>query len=120
MSYAKSVGFVPRNPPCPIGFVSLHRPQVRLGSFRAAIGFVLAARRDRLGSIRSIAARIAVDNDVRDDAYRKMTAIFLEHTPWIVVLQPYEEYGLRRYVEFTPSPDQQLELRRFNFRIRRT
>ena len=28
--------------------------------------------------------------------------------------------GLRRYVQFTPSPDQQLELRRFNFRMRRS
>lgn len=67
----------------------------------------------------AIAARFAADDGVRADAYRKMTAIFLEHNPWIVVLQPYEDYGLRRYVEFTPSPDQQLELRRFNFRMRR-
>ena len=52
-------------------------------------------------------------------AYRKMTAIFLDENPWIVVLQPVEDYGLRRYVEFTPNPDQQLELRRFNFRMRR-
>jgi ABC-type transport system substrate-binding protein len=35
------------------------------------------------------------------------------------LLQPYEDYGIRRYVEFTPSPDQQLELRPFNFRLRR-
>jgi hypothetical protein len=48
-----------------------------------------------------------------------MTAIFLEQNPWIVVLQPVEDYGLRRYVEFTPSPDQQFELRPFNFRMRR-
>ena len=48
-----------------------------------------------------------------------MTAIFLEHNPWIVVLQPYEDCGLQRYVEYTPSPDQQLDLRRFNFRLRR-
>ncbi len=48
-----------------------------------------------------------------------MTAIFLDQNPWIVVLQPVEDYGLRRYVEFTPSPDQQIELRRFNFRMRR-
>jgi ABC-type transport system substrate-binding protein len=67
----------------------------------------------------AIVARIAADKRVRDDAYRKMTAIFLEHNPWIVVLQPYEDYALRRYVEFTPNPDQQLELRRFNFRMRR-
>jgi hypothetical protein len=37
----------------------------------------------------------------------------------IVVIRPYEDRGLRRYVEFTASPDQQLELRRFNFRLRR-
>jgi hypothetical protein len=56
---------------------------------------------------------------MRADAYRRMTAIFLEHNPWIVVLQPYEDYGLRRDVEYTPNPDQQFELRRFNFRLRR-
>ena len=65
-----------------------------------------------------LAARAGEEAD-RGDAYRKMTAIFLEHNPWIVVVQPYEDYGLRRYVEFTPNPDQQLELRRFNFRLRR-
>jgi hypothetical protein len=35
------------------------------------------------------------------------------------VLQPVEDNGLRRYVAFTPNPDQQIELRRFNFRMRR-
>jgi ABC-type transport system substrate-binding protein len=67
----------------------------------------------------AITARLTEDESVRADAYGKMTAIFLEYNPWIVVLQPYESYGLRRYVEYTPSPDQQLELRRFNFHIRR-
>lgn len=67
----------------------------------------------------ALAARIAADENVRDNAYRRMTAIVLEHTPWIVVLQPYEEYGLRRYVKFAPNPDQQLDLRRFNFQMRR-
>jgi peptide/nickel transport system substrate-binding protein len=65
------------------------------------------------------AARSIADEQARAAAYRKMTAIFLEQNPWIVVLQPVEDYGLRRYVEFTPNPDQQLELRRFNFRMRR-
>jgi peptide/nickel transport system substrate-binding protein len=55
----------------------------------------------------------------RAAAYRRMTALFLEHNPWIVVIQPYEDYGIQRYVEFTPSPDEQLELRHFNFRLRR-
>jgi ABC-type transport system substrate-binding protein len=66
-----------------------------------------------------LAARFSADEGFRGDAYRQMTAIFLEHNPWIVVQQPYEDYGLRRYVEFTPSPDQRLELRPFNFRLRR-
>jgi hypothetical protein len=48
-----------------------------------------------------------------------MTAIFLEENPGIVVLQPMEDYGLRRCVEFTPGPDQQFDLRRFNVRMRR-
>jgi ABC-type transport system substrate-binding protein len=65
------------------------------------------------------AARSTGEERARGEAYRRMTAIFLEENPWIVVLQPVEDYGLRRYVEFTPSPDQQLELRRFNFRLRR-
>ncbi len=70
---------------------------------------------DRLAS----AARSSGEERARALAYRAMTAIFLEQNPWIVVLQPMEDYGLRRHVEFTPSPDQQLELRRFNFRMRR-
>jgi peptide/nickel transport system substrate-binding protein len=65
-----------------------------------------------------LAARAGEDAD-RAAAYRRMTALFLEHNPWIVVIQPFEDYGMRRYVEFTPNPDQQLELRRFNFRLRR-
>jgi len=64
-------------------------------------------------------ARSTADGRARALAYRRMTAIFLEQNPWIVVLQPVEDYGLRRYVDFAPNPDQQLELRRFNFRMRR-
>jgi hypothetical protein len=70
---------------------------------------------DRLAGV----ARFTADEGVRADAYRRMTAIFLEHNPWIAVLQPYEDYGLGRDVEFTPNPDQQFELRRFDFRQRR-
>jgi peptide/nickel transport system substrate-binding protein len=66
-----------------------------------------------------LTARLSADEGSRGDSYRKMTAIFLEHSPWIIVLQPYEDYGLRRYVEFTPSPDQQFDLRRGNFLLRR-
>ena len=66
-----------------------------------------------------LVARFSGDESLRDDTYRRMTAIFLEEHPWIVVIQPYEDYGLQRYVEFTPSSVQQLDLRRFNFHLRR-
>jgi ABC-type transport system substrate-binding protein len=71
---------------------------------------------DRLAA----AARYSAEERPRAHAYRRMTAIILDENPWIVVLQPYEDYGLRRYMEFVPNPDQQIELRRFNFRMRRT
>jgi ABC-type transport system substrate-binding protein len=67
----------------------------------------------------AVAARASADERARAEAYRRMTGIFLQENPWIVVLQPVEEYGLRRYVEFTPSPDQQFDLRSANFRLRR-
>jgi peptide/nickel transport system substrate-binding protein len=70
---------------------------------------------DELGN----AARFTLDEKFRGEAYRKMTRIFLEHHPWIVVLQPFEDYGLQKHVEFTPNPNQQFEIRRFNFRMRR-
>ena len=70
---------------------------------------------DELGD----AARFSVDEKFRGDAYKKMTKIFLEHFPWIPVIQPYEDYGLQKYVEWTPDPLQQLEIRRFNFKFRR-
>lgn len=72
-------------------------------------------RFDELGE----AARFSVDERFRAQAYREMTQIFLEHFPWIPVIQPYEDYGLQRYVEWTPDPLQQLEIRRFNLRLRR-
>ncbi|HUG38647.1 MAG TPA: ABC transporter substrate-binding protein [Candidatus Limnocylindrales bacterium] len=70
---------------------------------------------DELGN----AARFSVDEKFRGDAYKKMTRIFLEHFPWIPIIQPYEDYGVQKYVEWTPDPLQQLEIRRFNFKFRR-
>jgi peptide/nickel transport system substrate-binding protein len=74
------------------------------------------ARFDELGN----AARFSVDEKFRGEAYREITKIFLENLPWLPVIQPYEDYGLQKYVEFTPNPNQQFEIRRFNFRFRRT
>jgi peptide/nickel transport system substrate-binding protein len=70
---------------------------------------------DELGN----AARLSLDEKFRGEAYRKMTKIFFEHNPWIIVIQPFEDYGLQKYVEFTPNANQQFELRRFNLRLRR-
>src|SRR5213592_2033055 len=72
-------------------------------------------RFDELGE----AARFSVDEKFRAEAYREMTKIFLEHFPWVPVIQPYEDYGLQKYVEWTPNPNQQFEVRRFNLRLRR-
>src|SRR5262249_4627024 len=57
--------------------------------------------------------------EVRGEAYRDMTKIFLENLPWLPIIQPYEDYGLQKYVEWTPNPNQQFEIRRFNFKFRR-
>lgn len=73
------------------------------------------ARFDELGD----AARFSTDQKFREGTYREMTKIFLEHLPWIPIVQPYEDYGLQKYVEWTPDPLQQLEIRRFNLKLRR-
>jgi peptide/nickel transport system substrate-binding protein len=70
---------------------------------------------DELGN----AARFSLDEKFRDEAYKKMTKVFLEHNPWVVVIQPYEDYGLQKYVDFRVNPNQQFEVRRFNFHMRR-
>ena len=73
------------------------------------------ARFDELGN----AARFSVDEKFRGEAYKEITRIFLEHLPWIPVIQPYEDYGLQKHLEWTPNPNQQFEVRRFNFKFRR-
>jgi peptide/nickel transport system substrate-binding protein len=70
---------------------------------------------DQLGE----AARFSIDEKFREEAYRKMTRIFLEHNPWIVVLQPYDDYGLQKYVEWAPHPLQFIELRNYTLSIKR-
>src|SRR5262245_42265983 len=73
------------------------------------------ARFDELGD----AARFSVDEKFRGQAYKEMTKIFLEHLPWVPIIQPYEDYGLQKYVDWTPNPNQALEIRRFAFKFRR-
>ena len=71
---------------------------------------------DELGN----AARFSLDERFRAEAYRKMTKIMLEKAfGWLIIMQPYEDYGLQKYVDFTPNPNQQFEVRRFNLKLRR-
>jgi peptide/nickel transport system substrate-binding protein len=70
---------------------------------------------DELGS----AARFSVDEKFRGEAYRKMTRIVLEHFPWIPVIQPYEDYGIQKTVDWTPNPNQQFVVRRVNLKFRK-
>ncbi len=73
------------------------------------------AKFDELGE----AARFSIDEKFRGQAYKDMTKVFLEHLPWVPVIQPYEDYGLQKYVDWTANPNQQFEIRRFNFKMRR-
>ena len=73
------------------------------------------AKFDELGE----AARFSTDEKFRGNAYKEMTAVFLEHFPWIPVIQPYEDYGIQKYVEWTPNPNQAFEIRRFAFKFKR-
>ena len=66
------------------------------------------------------AARFSLDEKARGQAYREMTAILLEHLPWIPVLQPIESYGVQKSLDWKPYSSQQLELRNFNLKVRRT
>ena len=70
---------------------------------------------DRLARV----AQSSADETIQAASYRQMASIALEENPWIVVLQPYEDYGVQRYMEFAPSADLRLELRPYNFRMRR-
>jgi peptide/nickel transport system substrate-binding protein len=72
-------------------------------------------RFDELGN----AARFSVDESFRGRAYREMAQIVLEYVPFIPILQPIESYGLQKYVDWKPNPNQTLELRQFNFKFRR-
>jgi peptide/nickel transport system substrate-binding protein len=65
------------------------------------------------------AARVSLDEKARGQAYREMTAILLEHLPWIPVLQPIESYGVQKHLEWKPYSSQQVEIRNFNLRVRR-
>jgi hypothetical protein len=49
-----------------------------------------------------------------------MTKLLLENFPWIPILQPIESYGLQKYLDWKPYPNQTLEIRRFNMKFIRS
>lgn len=70
-------------------------------------------RFDELGD----AAQFSLDEEFRRRAYREMTAIVLEHLPWIPILQPMSLYGTRRDIDWKAYANGQIEIRRFNLRF---
>ncbi len=73
------------------------------------------SRFDELGD----AARYSVDEKFRDQAYKEMARLELEFLPLIPVIQPMELYGMQKYVDWKPYPNQMMEFRRFNLKIKR-
>lgn len=73
------------------------------------------ARFDELGN----AARLSVDEKFRGEAYKEMARLELEYLPLIPVIQPMEIYGLQKYVDWKPYPNQAMEFRRFNLKMSR-
>jgi peptide/nickel transport system substrate-binding protein len=69
---------------------------------------------DRLGE----EARFSMDDKLRAENYRRMTEIFLEHFPWLPIIQPVESFGVQNYLNWRPHPNQLFQLRgdvlRFN------
>ena len=70
---------------------------------------------DELGN----AARFSVDEKFRGEAYQEMTKIVLEFLPLDPRHPADEDYGLQKYVEWKPNPNQQFEVRNFNLKLRR-
>jgi len=48
-----------------------------------------------------------------------MTQLFLEHLPWIPVIQPYEDTASRSMWSGRPIRSSSSKSRRFNFKFRR-
>jgi peptide/nickel transport system substrate-binding protein len=57
-------------------------------------------------------ARFSMDTKLREADYKKMSDVFLENFPWLPVIQPVESYGVQNYLNWRPSPNQTLQLRK--------
>ncbi len=62
-------------------------------------------------------ARSSLDPALRERNYRRMFEIFLEHLPWLPIVQPYESYGVANYIEWYPYANQYFNLRAENLRL---
>ena len=62
-------------------------------------------------------ARTSLDPELRQRNYFRMYEIFLENMPWLMVIQPYESYGVANYIDWYPYANQYFNLRAENLKL---
>ena len=62
-------------------------------------------------------ARTSLDPAVREQNYFRMYEIFLENFPWLMVIQPFESYGVANYLDWYPYANQYFNLRAENLSL---
>src|SRR6266508_2147546 len=63
---------------------------------------------DKLGD----QARFSLDQKLRDENYKKMQDIMMVNFPWVPIVQPIESYGVAKYLNWRPNPNQLFQLRK--------
>jgi peptide/nickel transport system substrate-binding protein len=63
---------------------------------------------DRLGEQQ----RFSLDKELRHQNWLRMQQIMDEHFPWLPIVQPIESYGVAKYLNWRPNPNQLFQLRK--------
>jgi peptide/nickel transport system substrate-binding protein len=66
--------------------------------------YLRVARLDKL----MVEARQTLDQNKRKSLYDQAQKIYLEYLQWIPIIQPIESYGIQRYVDWRPRPNQEI------------
>jgi ABC-type transport system substrate-binding protein len=69
---------------------------------------------DKLGD----EARFSTDEKLRKANYDRMHQIFLQHLPWIPVMQPLELYGVANTLEWKPFGNHFMDFRGYNLKVK--
>ena len=56
-------------------------------------------------------ARTTLDPERRMELYAEIQAIIVEELPWLILFQQVDLYGVRSDLDWTPRPDQKIEVR---------